>query len=213
MDPVDTPDEYERRFMGASHAIERERVRMAWWAHVAFVLLAVWSFRATTGSHTIGQLLILAAVWLFCMTLRTVVTRDEVHIQLGVFGPRIPLDCIRSARAVSRSLIQTRGWGIRFGFDGSTTYNVPSAAHRYLEISYERAGKLRVVRALSHDPERLVAAIERARASASPKRVSTACLVSRMSSEEHDETVADLESESAQSSVPDDVLSGRERSR
>ncbi len=166
MHSPEPPDQYEQRFMEASNALARERVRMAWWAHLGFVVLALWSVRAATLSHAIGQLLGLAAVWLICMTLRTVVTQEEVHIQLGVFGPRIPLDSIQSVRAVSRSVLRTRGWGIRFGFDGSTTYSVPSAAQRYIEIAYERRGKTRLVRAMSHDPERLVAAIERARAGA-----------------------------------------------
>jgi len=164
MKPTVPPDEYEQTFMGASGALARERVRMAWWAHAALALLALWSLRATEVSHTIGQLLIIAVVWVFFMTLRTVVSPDAVHVQLGVFGPRIPLESIRSVRAVSLSVLRTRGWGIRFGFDGSTTYSVPSAAQRYIEIAYERRGKVRVVRAMSHDPERLVAAIERARA-------------------------------------------------
>ena len=199
MDPLERADEYEDRFMEASHALARERVRMAWWAHAALAFLAVWSFRATTLSHTIVQLLILAAVWLVCMTLRTVVTREAVHIQLGVFGPRIPLESIRSARAVTRSLLRTRGWGIRFGFDGSTTYNVPSTADGYVEISYERGGKMRLVRAMSHDPERLVAAIDRARAGTAA-RTGVRIVSSEPSAmpEEHGGTVMDDESLSAE---------------
>jgi hypothetical protein len=160
------PDVYERTFMGSDHALARERVSMAWWGHAIFALGAVLIGRAMVAGphfgHGIG-LVALSLVWLLFMRLRTTVTPSYIHVQLGLFGPKIDVGEVERAAVVRRSALRLGGWGIRFGADGVVTYSVPAALRDYLQVTYRRGDRLRTVQIMSADPERFVRAIEQAR--------------------------------------------------
>jgi hypothetical protein len=162
MKPGAAPDGYARRFMGADEALAHERVRMAWWGHGIFLFALGWAMRSAIVSHHFLSLALVPIVWLFFTTLRTVVTRSAVHVQLGVVGPTIALSDIESVEVAQGSFVRA-GWGIRFSFDGTVTYSVPSAARDYLRIVYRRGRGHRVVRVMSADPGRLLRAIAVAR--------------------------------------------------
>jgi hypothetical protein len=187
------PDEYERRYMGADEALARERVRMAWWGHAIFLAALAWALESAVARHDflslILPLILISIVWLVFSTLRVAVTRAAVHVQLGVFGPKIAIGDIERAE-VARGSIVRMGWGLRYGLDGTVTYSVPSAARDYLRIVYKRGRGRRVVRVMSADPGRLVRAIEVARGKADGLRVASSMDVAEPLASEEEELAA-----------------------
>ncbi|RYG86255.1 hypothetical protein EON77_04110 [bacterium] len=149
-----------------SSVLAEERVPMAPWAHVALLSLIAWGVYAAFAGHgAVAAPLVVLAAWFLLASVRTVVTRDEVRIRLGVFGPTLPTARIVSAEAIDGMSFLTLGWGIRFSLGGTITYSVPAFGRRYLRIAYTNdRGRPRVVRVMSLDPDALVRAIERARA-------------------------------------------------
>jgi hypothetical protein len=162
--PTTDADEYEVQVMNAGEALARERVRMAGWAHAVFAILAARTIYLAVTAQGYWAPLLVFAIWLFFSTLRTVVTPRHLHVQLGIWGPRIPIEDIVDAKAIDGSSFMTLGWGIRYSFAGGVTYSVPAFGRRYLLVEYRRGGHRRFVRVMSEDPERLVRAIARARA-------------------------------------------------
>jgi hypothetical protein len=159
------PDRYERSYMRANHALARQRIPMAWWGHAifasTFALILRAAFVQPRGALLVG-LAVLGLLWLLFMTLRVAVTRTHVHVQLGFFGPNIPIGSVERAQA-GRGPRLRAGWGIRLGFDGRVTYSVPAPIRDYLEITYRSGSRQRIVRVMTDDPEPLVAAINAAR--------------------------------------------------
>jgi hypothetical protein len=151
--------------MDARSAIARERIRMAWWGHAIFAFAVAASVFALGSSEPWKALVapVVALLWVVMMTLRVVVTPRRAHVQLGVFGPSIPVETIQAVSIVRRPFVT--GWGIRFGARG-ITYSVPAPITQYVEIAYERAGRTRTLAVMSAQPEMLVAAIEKARTAA-----------------------------------------------
>jgi hypothetical protein len=116
---------------------------------------------------TIGNLialLVLLLAWMLFMYVRVTVTADTVHLQLGVFGPKIPVADIVEACAENYPVAKYRGWGVRFALDGSVAYSVPGYG-RGVRIRFtKKNGRESTVWVTSPEPEALVAAIEQARA-------------------------------------------------
>jgi hypothetical protein len=119
--------------------------------------------------------LILPFFWLLFSVLRISVTREEVFVQYGLFGPKIAVRDIERCAAVSYDWKKYGGWGIRYGADGSVAYNMMGDHGRAVEIVYKKDGKQKKVLVASPDPERLAAAVNKARemaiADAAPKRI------------------------------------------
>jgi len=180
-------DHYEQRYMAAHQALARQRIPMAWWGHGIFAVALLLVGRAAYLQPRAPLFVAMALVtllWLVFMTLRVAVTRSHVHVQLGFFGPKIPIQRIEQARACKGPRFRT-GWGIRLGIDGAVTYSVPAPINRCLEVVYRTAtgSRQRIVRVMTNDPEPLLAAIDVARAQmgAAPsqrRRVSDAALES-----------------------------------
>ena len=169
-------DHYEQQYMGAGHALARQRIPMAWWGHALFavpLLLVLRGAYQQPHAALFAAVAFLTLLWLLFMTLRVAVTRSHVHVQLGFFGPKIPMNRVEQARACDGPRLRT-GWGIRLGLDGAVTYSVPAPINRCLEVVYrtDNGSRQRVVRVMTNDPESLVTAIETARSSARlPERV------------------------------------------
>jgi hypothetical protein len=153
-----TLDDYERRFMGAGEVLLRERVRMAWWGHALNLVGFILALHAFLVSGAWLGLVVVPLAWLVLMTLRVAVSRTDVHIQLGLFGPRIPLADIESVEAVKGGFLALRG---RMTFE--PMFSVPSSARDLVRITYRKGGRRRTVRFSSHDADRMVRAIESAR--------------------------------------------------
>jgi hypothetical protein len=153
-----TTDDYERRFMGDGEVVYRERIRMAWWGHALHILGFILAIHAFMVSGAWLGLVVVPLAWLVLMTLRVAVSRTDVHVQLGLFGPRVPLADIETVEAVKGGLLGLRA---RMAFE--PTFSVPSHARDMVRITYRDGARRRKVRFASHDAPRMVRAIESAR--------------------------------------------------
>lgn len=90
--------------------------------------------------------------------LRTVVSDREVNVKYGLWGPRIPLDRIKSCKVVDYEWTQFGGWGIRRGAGGKWAY-VPGPGE-VVEIEH---GDGEIVQIGAQDPRKLSLEINRAR--------------------------------------------------
>ena len=106
----------------------------------------------------------LVLIWLLFSTLRISVDRKDVHVQYGLFGPRVPIGAIEQCEAVDYDWKEYGGWGIRFGRDGSVAYNMLGDQGRAVRITWKQGTKQKVLILSSRDPERLATAVHHARA-------------------------------------------------
>ena len=163
-------DEYERQYMGGSAPLARSRVPAPLWMHVLLGGVALLELVSGLSAlpHTIVPLVlfpVFALLWVLLMFLRVTVTPSEVHIQYGVFGPKIPMSAITGVRVESYRWTEYGGWGIRRKHDGTWAYSVPGGEGRGIRITYKtKMGRERTVFASSDRPDELVAAIAKARA-------------------------------------------------
>lgn len=54
--------------------------------------------------------------------LRTVVTKQAVHVKYGLWGPTIPIEAIESARVIDYDWTEFGGWGMRIGKGGARAF-------------------------------------------------------------------------------------------
>ena len=64
-------------------------------------------------------------VWVLFSALRISLTSKEVHVQYGLFGPRIPIEASASCEACGDDWKLYGGSGIRYGHDGSSSPTQP----------------------------------------------------------------------------------------
>ena len=162
------PDDYESKYMGGGEALARSRVGWPWWFHAIMGISGAFLIFSAIASATLVPLLslpILAVVWLLFMFLRITVTSEHVHVQLGLFGPKIPIAKLVDAKAEDYQPLKYGGWGIRLGRDGSWAYSMPGAGGRGVRLTYETdGGGRREVFVSTADPESILAGIAKARA-------------------------------------------------
>jgi hypothetical protein len=161
-------DDYETKYMGGGEALARSRAGMPWWFHVLLGMACIAVVGSALASGTLLSLLTLPLLllsWVLFMFLRVTVTAETVHVQLGVFGPKVPVGDIVEVAAEKYPVLKYGGWGIRFALDGSVAYSVPGHGGRGVRIRYKKKnGREATAWVTSPDPEGLVGAIERARA-------------------------------------------------
>ena len=73
-------------------------------------------------------------IWAMFMVLRVAVNTAHVHVQLGLFGPKIPIADILSCEATTYDWKKFGGWGIRRSFDGEWAYNMMGDAGRAVRL-------------------------------------------------------------------------------
>jgi len=101
--------------------------------------------------------------------LRITVSATHVHVQYGLWGPKIPTAAIEKVEAVHYDWKEYGGFGIRRGGDGSWAYNMMGDQGRAVRIVWRDAkGRESITLISAPDPDALVKAIEKARAGASP---------------------------------------------
>lgn len=170
-------DEYVSKYMEGGDALAVSKKRMpAWWfALMALpgggLLLASLMGVLTGGVPVVGaiastllSLMLVTMMALVFSHLRMVVTEHALHVQLGLWGPKIPLDRIQSIRACPYDWKKYGGWGIRYGLDGSFCYSIPGGTGECVEIAWlnEKGKTVRHV-VSSDDAADIVATVERAR--------------------------------------------------
>jgi hypothetical protein len=171
------PDDYEASYMAGEDVIYRDKIKVPKKFFLLFLLPIVvqigsFALAASQGkpipAAALAMLpvtaLILSLVALLFAVLRITVTRREVHVQYGLFGPKIPVSKIEDCRAVKYNWMEYGGWGIRRGADGSWAYNMVGDAGRAVRIEWvDEKGKQQTTLVASPDPEALARAIQEAR--------------------------------------------------
>lgn len=170
-------DDYEARYMAGEGVIYRDKIKAPKKFFLLFLLptliqAVTFSTVAIAGKPLplsviaivpITALLMMLLGLLFAV-LRITVTLREVHVQYGLFGPKIPVASIEDCKAVKYDWKDYGGWGIRRGADGSWAYNMVGDAGRAVRIEWVDAkGKKNVTLVASPDPEALARAIQQAR--------------------------------------------------
>lgn len=157
-----TPDGYESKYMDGDKALVRSRRPMPWWF---FALLAV-ALVATVGSSIASGSLaalysapLLIAVGLLLSVLRVIVTTSHVHVQLGLWGPKIAIGDITNITAMKYPVMRYGGWGIRLGSDGSWAYSTPGGTGRGVRIEYRVNGRDKAVFASTDEADEIVRAV------------------------------------------------------
>jgi len=163
------PDAYEAKYMTGALYRDKSTAPLAY--HLLFLLPVLIVLVSAVLSHAplavpVASTLAVLLPWVLFASLRISVTNAEVHVQYGLFGPKIPVASITSCEAVNYDWKQYGGWGIRYGKGGSVAYNMLGDAGRAVRVTWTKGKKTKTVLLSSRDPERLAAAINQARASA-----------------------------------------------
>ena len=96
-------------------------------------------------------------------TLRTAVTRQYVHIQYGLMGPKIAVDDLISAEVTEYDWKRFGGWGVRRSFrDGVVAYNMLGDQGRAVKLVFRDGDKTRTILVSASHPDRLNDAIQEA---------------------------------------------------
>lgn len=179
---VRAPDAYEARYMAGEGVLHRDKFK----APRSFFLLLLLPVVIQTLFFASLMLapapappqvflalpltaLVVAVIGLLFSVLRITVTRKEIIVQYGLFGPKIPIEQVRSCKAVHYDWKDYGGWGIRRARDGSWAYNMMGDAGRAVRVEWlDDQGKTQVALLTSRDPEALVRAVAEARGAARP---------------------------------------------
>lgn len=166
------PDPYVAKYMsGQGGVLYFAKMTAPRVFHLLFLLPLLVSAGSALVTHAsllvpLVSVLPLLLVWTLFSALRISVTPKEVHVQYGLFGPRIPIEAIESCEACAYDWKQYGGWGIRYGRDGSVAYNMLGDGGRAVRITYKKGTKTKQLLLAAKDPERLATAIHQARAMA-----------------------------------------------
>lgn len=171
------PDDYEARYMAGDSVVYRDKMR-APGAFFAILGIPVFIQAVVAASLAMAPAPIplgvfaifpltaafVAIMALLFAVLRVTVSRHEVHIQYGLFGPKIPVHNITSAEAVTYDWKKYGGWGIRRARDGSWAYNMMGDAGRAVKIVWtDEKGSTNTTLVASSNPDALARAIAAAR--------------------------------------------------
>ena len=211
---ADEGDDYERRYMsGDGDVIHRAKMKAPGWFFLLFLIpivieCVVFGTLAFTVPHfPKGMLLVpalvvpfLALMAILFSVLRVTVSRKIVHVQYGLFGPKIPIDAIESADVVAYDWKKYGGWGIRRGRDGSWAYNMVGDSGRAVKVVWkEPNGKVTTHLLVASDPDALAGAIARARIGEARNAGAGARMRVEAEVEKHaDDLIAEAEREAAE---------------
>lgn len=167
-------DTYEAKYMEGGAALARSKKRMPWWffALLFTPLVAIPAATLASGAPFLATLpgLLLSVVMmslagLLLSHLRLVVTRTHLHVQLGLWGPKIALEQIESIKAGAYDWKRFGGWGIRRSLGGAWTYSIPGGSGQCVEVAWrDEKGRQRTHVVSSDNASEIVAAVEQARA-------------------------------------------------
>lgn len=132
------PDRYESEYMAAEGGVIHERRRMpGWFFALMGAILAIEVGATIATGNPLPALLavpIVAAVTLLLSHLRVVLTETHLHIQYGLWGPKIAVADIVSAKVEPYSMMRYGGFGIRRSLDGVWAYSTPGGNGQALVI-------------------------------------------------------------------------------
>jgi len=164
-------DRYEEEFMAGEGTVLYRAKDRAHWSLAALIVgvgaiatLGTWSVAPVAAALTMG---FLAMMWLLFAVLRVTVSEGAVKVQLGLWGPRIPVASIISAQATTYRFSQFGGWGIRYSLKLGTMYNMPGDGGNALKIRWRtEGGREKTTWVGTREAPQLVRAIKAAKAAA-----------------------------------------------
>ncbi len=176
-------DDYEDKYMGGGAILYQTKAKAPWSFHllmlspllVSSIILGISSLAPNAPAWLplmiLPTLLVIAPLWLLFSVLRATVTTTHVHIQYGLFGPKIPLEKISVCEGVAYDWKKYGGFGIRRGADGSHAYNMMGDQGRAVKITWtDESGHPVTTLVSASDPDAFVAAVRKASgAGAKPK--------------------------------------------
>lgn len=156
--PID--DDYATKFMGGDRVRFLDKVRAPWWLNAVLGVTGAAGVAATIAAGDpiaagiVGGGSFLA--WSVLTTMRVTVTDSHLHVQYGLFGPRIALADIAAVEVVDYHAMRYGGWGIRRSISGNVAYSMPGRGGKAVRIT-TTSGK--VIEVTSEQPAALAAAI------------------------------------------------------
>ena len=206
------PDGYEKAYMTSEgEVLHREKSVSPWYFHAIFLVPALLTLAGAIIPTVMGTpdalaglafrapiALLLVVIWLIFSVLRVTVSSAWVHVQYGLFGPKIPISSIRRAEAIDYDWKHYGGWGIRRSRnDGSWIYNMMGDGGRGARLTYvDESGVDKTVVVGCANADLLVDAVNKARAK-----------------EAHPPTRTRVESVGDETESVDEVLPEQERER
>ncbi len=168
-------DQYEREFMGGGTVLHRDKMvwRHRWLLYVpalaTMLATVVTAGLASTGAEAVWVPFALAAGTLFFGSLsllfaviRSVVTTEHLHVQYGLWGPRIPIDAIESCEVTDYDWTEYGGWGIKYSGAG-WAYTVWGQSQKVVKVSWRDGDTVKTAVFSAEDPVAVAKAVQRAR--------------------------------------------------
>ncbi len=159
-------DRYEQNFMAGEGTVLYRAKDRAHWSLAALVLglggvsvAALWPLAPLAA---IASFALVALTWLLFAVLRVTVSEGAVNIQLGLWGPRIPISSIISVVATTYKFSQFKGWGIRISPRFGTMYNMPGDGGNALKIEWRDGDRQRTTWVGTREADSLVRVIRAA---------------------------------------------------
>lgn len=154
-----SPDGYESQYMNGAEALVRSRRPMPWWFFALLGVALAVSVGSSIAAGTFGALItapLLIVVGLLLSVLRVTVTRSHLHVQLGLWGPKIAIADITRITATDYPVLRYGGWGIRLGSDGSWAYSTPGGTGRGVRVEYRVDGRDKAVFVSTDEADEIV---------------------------------------------------------
>ena len=166
-------DRYEQEFMAGQGTVLYRAKARAHWSLAAMILglggAASLATVAVTPILSVAIFMSLALMYILFAVLRVTVSEGALNIQLGLWGPTIPISSIVSAEATTYKFSDFGGWGIRLSPSKGTMYNMPGDGGQALKVVWRTAkGRTKTTWVGTREAPALVKAIERARGQALP---------------------------------------------
>jgi hypothetical protein len=137
---------------------------------VGAIVTGLWPFWLAAGTVAFGGGLLGSAGVLFSV-LRVAVTTEELHIQYGLVGPRIPIDNIQECEVVDYDAMRYGGYGVKVrSIDGrmERAYTVPTQDNRVVRVVWRQDGATKHAVFSSEQPDAVRSAIHDAIARRAP---------------------------------------------
>lgn len=177
-------DDYENQYMGGGAILYQSKAKAPLSFHLLMLLPAIMTSLALSLATLdpkapswiplliLPSLLVTLPLWLLFSVLRVTVTSAHVHIQYGLFGPKIPLESISACEGVAYDWKKYGGFGIRRGADGSHLYNMMGDQGRAVKLTWtDEKGKVTTTLCSASDPEAFVRAVNKAKGGAAKPKL------------------------------------------
>lgn len=160
-------DEYTAQYMegGRARIVTKQRMPGWFFAIMGVAALAIVGSGVATGSlFSMVGIIPLVLVTLLLSHLRVVVTDDAVHVQYGLWGPKVAVEDVTRCEVQRYDPIRFGGWGLKRAFDGTMAYSVPGGEGECIALEITEGTKVRKVVITTPNAAGVALAIEEARA-------------------------------------------------